>query len=186
MSALRSESGTVSHELNKKEFPHSIALDLYRFVQHAFYTQWKYDNTFFKDTTTPSDFQARIQLDLAAILQIVLGTDRNQRITGRNWFPRAAMLIKLSDQLYNSWDNYYAVDSKTGKISTQYSKKVWQLLHRARMYERVCAMNGAGQNGSIFSLMKVVIDQLQYLLEDSSTSASAPLAPVIPSAQMTD
>lgn len=171
--------------MNKKGFPHSITLDLYRFVQHTLYTWWKFQDK--KSLAQlPEDFLDRIRLDLAAILQIVLGTDRNQKSSSKDWFSRAVMLIKLSDQLYNSWDNYYAVDSKTGKISTQYSKKVWQLLHRARMYERVCAMNGAGQNGSIFSLMKVVIDQLQYLLEDSSTSVSAPLVPAIPSAQMTD
>ena len=171
--------------MSQKRFPDSIALDLYRFVQHTLYTWWKFQDK--KSLAQlPEDFLDRIRLDLAAILQIVLGTDRNQKSSSKDWFSRAVMLIKLSDQIYNSWDNYYAVDSKTDRINTQYSKKVWQLLHRARMYERVCAMNGAGQNGSIFSLMKVVIDQLQYLLEDSSTSASAPLAPVIPSAQMTD
>lgn len=75
----------------------------------------------------------------------------------------AVVLIKLCDQLYNTWDNYFLVDIEDVESLEKYVATTKLLAIRAEFYEKIL-MADLGNNNPLFKVFRDVRSNLMNIL----------------------
>ena len=81
--------------------------------------------------------QERIQNDLSAILQVMVFAKFSKTHPELSGIKDAIVLIKLCDQMYNAWDNYFLLDVQDTEKLKKYITTTKLLAIRAAFYERI-------------------------------------------------
>lgn len=77
--------------------------------------------------------------NLAAILQVVLMSEFTFDNQGHERIKKLIISLKISDQIYNTWDNYYLLlpDTIASEKYSEYVFKAKILFMRARLYQKL-------------------------------------------------
>ena len=141
----------------------NIIQQLYRLVQHYLYINFKTKEWEMIDI---SPIKKRIIEDLSAIIQIISFSESAERSPGFSDIKKGVILIKLCDQLYNTWDNYYLTDADISPKLKKDLDKAKLLAVRATMYEKVL-LQEIGMNSPLHKIFAHVRENLVRIITDA-------------------
>lgn len=178
-------SSVISRLMNGEWLDQNIITDLYRFVQHCLFLWWQQHNQRFDwfSWEAISKFSKRMVDNLAAILQVVLMSEFTFDNQGHERIKKLIISLKISDQIYNTWDNYYLLlpDTIASEKYSEYVFKAKILFMRARLYQKLLRSQ-IWKNSEIDTIFAWVIHNLESILTradslGSPTLVASPSAP---------
>lgn len=159
----KTQETSVPHLLAKHWVPGNIIEQLYRLIQHYLYIDFRNQGWEFREMDT---IKKRIVEDLSAIIQVIWFTETAERSPGFSVIKKGVILIKLCDQLYNAWDNYYLLDAEPSSKLKRDLYKARLLAVRATMYEKVL-LREIWMNSPLHRIFSHVRENLVWIIANS-------------------